>query len=127
MNIVGHGIDIIDIPRIERMIADHGDHFLTRCFTPNELAYCAANTKRQAEHLAGRFAAKEAVLKALGTGWTGGIAWTDIEVIRLDTGRPTIKLHNITATIAHDLGITTWWLSISHIQSHAIASAIATG
>ena len=125
MRIVGHGIDIIDIPRVERMIADHGERFLARCFTEGELAYCATSKKRQAEHLAGRFAAKEAVLKALGTGWSGGIAWTDVEVVRLETGKPTVKLTGECARVAAGLEVREWWLSISHIASHAVASAIA--
>jgi len=123
--IVGHGIDIVDVARIEQMVDKHGDHFLERCFTPGERSYAAANPKRVAEHLAGRFAAKEAVLKALGTGWSGQIAWTDVETVRLASGRPTIDLHGACESIAAKLNVTAWWLSISHVKGHAIASAIA--
>lgn len=125
MSIVGHGVDIIDTDRVQRMIESHGEHFLSRVFTAGERQYAAANTKRLAEHLAGRFAAKEAILKALGTGWSGGIAWTDAEVVREPSGRPTVQLHGRCAELAEELGITQWWLSISHIRTHAVASAIA--
>src|SRR5206468_8607512 len=73
MPLLGHGIDIVETARIRKLVEEHGDHFLDRVFTPLEQRYCAANSKRYFEHLAGRFAAKEAVLKVLGTGWRGGI------------------------------------------------------
>lgn len=126
MRIIGHGIDITEVARIGAMISEHGDRFLERCFTPLEQAY-AGDRKRRDEHLAGRFAAKEAVLKALGTGWQNGIAWTDVEVVLLPSGQPTVKLTGHAARIAGELGVTDWSLSISHIQTHAVASAIATG
>ena len=127
MQILGHGIDIVDTDRIARMIEQHGEHFLTRCFTEGERAYSAANAKRQVEHLAGRFAAKEAILKALGTGWSGGIGWTDAEVVRDPSGKPTVQLAGEAAAVAAELGVTSWWLSISHIRTHAVACAIAVG
>jgi holo-[acyl-carrier protein] synthase len=127
MHTLGHGIDLVEIPRIADMLAAHGSRFLDRCFTSDEQAYAARNESRRAEHLAGRFAAKEAVLKALGTGWSGGIAWTDVEVVRQPTGQPTVRLHNICAQLAEDRGITDWLLSITHVRSHAMASAIALG
>lgn len=126
MRIIGHGIDIIEVPRITEMIADHGQHFLDRCFTPAEQAYCRKNPKRAAQHFAGRFAAKEAVLKVLGTGWRNGIAWTDMEILNDLLGKPTLTLTGLTATIAQNLGITEWHLSISHTSAHATASALAT-
>src|SRR5689334_16629057 len=89
MPILGHGIDIVETARIRRLVEEHGQHFLDRVFTPGEQAYCARNPKRRYEHLAGRFAAKEAVLKVLGTGWRGGIAWTDIEITKEPSGQPT--------------------------------------
>ncbi len=122
--IVGHGIDIVETARIKKLVADHGDHFLNRVFTQDEQDYCARGKARYYEHLAGRFAAKEAVLKVLGTGWRGGIAWTDIEVIKEPSGQPKIKLSAECARIAKELGIQTWHLSISHIETHATASAI---
>ncbi len=124
MPILGHGIDLVDIPRIARMHADHGSHFLDRCFTPAEQAYCLSYAL-PAERLAGRFAAKEAVLKALSTGWRGQIAWTDIEIITDPAGKPSVHLTGESARIAAQQKITRWHISISHTQSHATASAIA--
>jgi holo-[acyl-carrier protein] synthase len=124
MPVLGHGIDIVETSRIKRLVDQHGQHFLDRCFTPGEQAYCATNPKRYYEHLAGRFAAKEAVLKVIGTGWRGGIAWTDIEILREPSGQPKITLTGETQRIAKDLGISRWHVSISHIETHATASAI---
>ena len=124
MPIVGHGIDIVETARIKQMVEEHGQRFLDRCFTPAEQAYCARSTKRYFEHLAGRFAAKEAVLKVLGTGWRGGIAWTDIDVVKELSGAPKVALTGECARIAAEQGIARWHLSISHIETHATASAI---
>lgn len=122
--ILGHGIDIVETSRIQQMHEEHGQRFLDRCFTPAEQAYCAKSHKRYYEHLAGRFAAKEAILKVLGTGWRHGIQWTDMEILPNQAGQPIVTLSNITAEIATNLGITQWMLSISHIETHATASAI---
>ncbi|MDB5297507.1 MAG: holo-(acyl-carrier-protein) synthase, partial [Phycisphaerales bacterium] len=119
-----HGIDIVETSRIRKLVDHHGTHFLDRVFTPAEQAYCNRNPKRYFEHLAGRFAAKEAVLKVLGTGWRGGIAWTDVEVVKALSGQPSVALTGESARIAADLGIVRWHLSISHIETHATASAI---
>jgi holo-[acyl-carrier protein] synthase len=81
MRIIGHGIDIVETARIARLVEEHGEHFLARCFTSTERAY-AQDKRREIEHLAGRFAAKEAVLKVLGTGLGQGMAWTDVEIRR---------------------------------------------
>ena len=124
MPILGHGIDIVETARIRGLVESHGQRFLDRCFTPSELTYCQQNTKRFFEHLAGRFAAKEAVLKVLGTGWRGGIAWTDIEILREPSGQPRVVLTGESQRIAQDLGIDRWHVSISHIETHATASAI---
>jgi holo-[acyl-carrier protein] synthase len=124
MPILGHGIDIVETARVKRLVDEHGERFLERIFTPAENAYCAGNPKRYYEHLAGRFAAKEAVLKVLGTGWRGGIAWTDIEVTKEASGQPRIQLTGECERIARNLGISRWHLSISHIETHATASAI---
>ena len=124
MPIIGHGIDIVETARIAKMIQSHGDRFLQRCFTQGERDYVAANPARQAEHLAGRFAAKEAILKVLGTGWSYGIAWTEAEVVREPSGRPVVQLHGKCAQVAKERGITHWHLSISHCQTYATASAI---
>jgi holo-[acyl-carrier protein] synthase len=124
MRIIGHGIDITEVARIGRMLDEYGDRFLERCFTQDERAYAVAR-KRRDEHLAGRIAAKEAVLKALGTGWDQGIAWTDVEVVLLPTGQPTVRLAGRALDAARELGIADWSLSISHTETHAVASAIA--
>jgi holo-[acyl-carrier protein] synthase len=124
MPILGHGIDLVETARIKRLHHQHGTHFLDRVFTPAEQAYCSANPKRYYEHLAGRFAAKEAVLKVLGTGWRGGIAWTDVEIVKNASGQPGIHLTGESARIAAEIGIVRWHVSISHIETHATASAI---
>ena len=124
MPILGHGIDIVETARVKHLVDEHGQRFLDRCFTPAEQQYCAANPKRYCEHLAGRFAAKEAVLKVLGTGWRGRIQWTDIEVLKESSGQPKIKLTGECQRIADKLGIVSWHVSISHIETHATASAI---
>jgi holo-[acyl-carrier protein] synthase len=124
MPILGHGIDIVETARIQQLVENHGHHFLDRVFTPREQTYCARNPKRYFEHLAGRFAAKEAVLKVLGTGWRGGIAWTDIEILPEPSGQPKITLTGESLNIASQLGIARWHVSISHIETHATASAI---
>jgi holo-[acyl-carrier protein] synthase len=124
MPIVGHGIDIVETARIRALVDDHGQHFLDRVYTVEEQKYCALNPKRYYEHLAGRFAAKEAVLKVLGTGWRGGIAWTDIEVVKEISGQPRIVLTGECERIARELAISRWHVSISHIETHATASAI---
>ncbi len=124
MSVLGHGIDIVETARIRRLVEEHAEHFLDRCFTPAEQAYCSANPKRYFEHLAGRFAAKEAVMKVLGTGWRGGIAWTDIEVLKEKSGQPKIALTGECLQIANQRGITPRHTSTSHIETHATASAI---
>lgn len=126
MRIIGHGIDIVEVSRISEMLAEHGQRFLDRCFTPGEQAY-ADSRKGRDEHLAARFAAKEAVLKALGTGWRDGIAWTDVEVALEPSGRPTVRLHGETARVAREAGISDWFISLSHTRALAQASALACG
>jgi holo-[acyl-carrier protein] synthase len=124
MPIIGHGIDLVETERIRRLLLEHGQHFLDRVYTPGEQAYAAQTPKRQVERLAGRFAAKEAVLKVLGTGWRGAIAWTDIDIRPESSGRPLVFLTGECAKIAHEMGITQWHVSITHIETHAMASAI---
>lgn len=126
MRVLGHGIDLVDIARIERTLNDHSERFLERCFTPAERAY-ADQSKRRLEHLAARFAAKEAVMKALGTGWAEGIAWTDIEVEREASGRPVVVLHGLAEQRARDMGVLAWHLTLSHTATTAVASVIASG
>lgn len=125
MRIIGHGIDIVSVARIARLVADHHDNFLDRCFTPAERAY-QQSSRRYHEHLAARFAAKEAVMKALGTGFSDGISWPEIEVISTSTGAPRLTLHGRAAQIAIERGIHHWHISLSHTDDTAIASVIAT-
>jgi len=124
METVAHGIDLVDFPRIEELVRRHGERFLARVFTPAEQDYAEAN-KNTMEKLAGRFAAKEAVLKLLGTGWRGKIAWTDIEVINNSAGQPEVTLTGEVARIAEQLGIGQISISITHTANFAIASAVA--
>ncbi|MBC7785166.1 MAG: holo-ACP synthase [Burkholderiales bacterium] len=122
--IIGHGIDIVSTDRIRQMLEEHGQRFLDRCFTPAEQTYCAQSQKRYIEHLSGRFAVKEAILKVLGTGWRGGIAWTDMEILPNDLGQPILSLAGEAASVATQLHIRNWHISISHIETHATGSAI---
>jgi len=125
MNVVAHGIDMVECSRIAESIERHGERFLNRVFTLAERDYCNVR-KRCIEHLAGRFAAKEAVMKLLGTGWAKGVTWTDIEVRNETTGQPRIHLTGISKQLADEMGFTEILISISHVSSHAIASAIAS-
>ncbi len=124
MGIVAHGIDLVDCPRIEAMIERHGERFIQRVFTAAEQAYAEAN-KNEIEKLAGRFAAKEAVLKLMGTGWRGKIAWTDVEIINNSSGQPEVTLGGEVEKIAGKLGIKHISVSITHTANFAIASAVA--
>jgi holo-[acyl-carrier protein] synthase len=124
MEIIAHGIDLVDCPRIEEMINRHGRRFIDRIFTTAEQAYAEAN-KDRVEKLAGRFAAKEAILKLMGTGWRGKIAWTDIEVINNAAGQPEVTLDGEVKKLADGLGIKHISVSITHTANFAIASAVA--
>lgn len=127
MNIIGHGIDLVDNARIAQSVERHGDHFIERVFSEAERAYCERSAKRRFEHYGVRFAAKEAALKAIGTGWRNGIAWTDVEVARSPSGEPKLKVYGEVARIADEMGITGWRVSLSHTETHSMASVIATG
>ena len=124
MEIIAHGIDLVDCPRIEEMIKRHGERFVNRVFTAAEQAYAEAN-KNRTEKLAGRFAAKEAILKLMGTGWRGKIAWTDIEIVNNPAGRPEVTLRGEVEKLAEKLGIKHISVSITHTANFAIASAVA--
>ena len=124
MEIIAHGIDLVDFPRIEEMVKQHGEHFLNRVFTAAEQAYADAN-KNGIEKLAGRFAAKEAILKLMGTGWRGKIAWTDIEIVNNPAGQPEVTLSGEVKKIADKLGVKHISVSITHTANFAIASAVA--
>ena len=124
METVAHGIDLVDFPRIEEMLKRHGERFLNKVFTATEQAYAQTN-KNGMEKLAGRFAAKEAILKLMGTGWRGKIAWTDIEIINNAVGQPEVTLEGEVKEIAEKLGIGHISISITHTANFAIASAVA--
>src|ERR1700675_5221131 len=121
--IIGLGVDITEIDRIEAVIERRGRPFLERVFAPSEIAYCETHRHR-AERFAGRFAAKEAAMKALGTGWAGGVAWGDIEVVRERGGKPTLKLSGAAFAIATGLGLKNIALSITHTGNTALALVI---
>ncbi|MAT69006.1 MAG: holo-[acyl-carrier-protein] synthase [Planctomycetaceae bacterium] len=125
-NILGIGTDIIECLRIAQMIERHGDLFIRRVFTEIEIEYCSTK-KAATQHYAGRWAAKEAVLKALGTGWVRGIGWRDVEVRHRPGGGPVVVLHGGARDVGERAGITQVHLSISHCRSHAVAYAIAEG
>src|SRR5213595_3998733 len=121
--IVGSGIDIAEVPRIAQAIARFGERFLRRVFTDGEIRYCDSKANR-IERYAARFAAKEASMKALGTGWNHGVRWRDIEVHRQPGKRPTIRFHGKAAEFAGRLRASNVALSISHTPEQAIASVI---
>jgi holo-[acyl-carrier protein] synthase len=121
--IVGTGIDIAEVPRIQHSIERFGDRFLRRVFTAGEIRYCDSKVNR-AERYAARFAAKEAAMKALGTGWSRGVRWRDCEVARQPGGRPTIAFHGKAGEFAARLGVKNAVLSLSHTAEQAIAQVI---
>jgi len=124
MEIIAHGIDLVDFPRIEEMIERHGERFVNRVFTAAEQKYANAH-RNSVEKYAGRFAAKEAILKLVGTGWRGKIAWTDVEVVNDPSGQPVVRLSGEVKEIAEKLGIRQISISITHTANFAIASAVA--
>jgi holo-[acyl-carrier protein] synthase len=124
MEVIAHGIDLVDFPRIEQMIERHGQRFVDRVFTAAEQAY-ARRHRNSVETYAGRFAAKEAILKLVGTGWRGKIAWTDIEVTNNGSGQPEVTLSGEVKEIADRRRIERISLSITHTANFAIASAVA--
>lgn len=124
MKIIAHGIDLVDFGRIEQMLENHPERFLDRVFTPAEQAD-ANRQKNRIEKLAGRFAAKEAVMKLIGTGWRDGIAWTDIEVVNNPLGQPIITITGKVKELVEEKGIEQITLSITHTSNFAIASAVA--
>jgi len=121
--IIGLGTDIVEIDRVRDMIERHGDNFLQRCFTGDEIAY-ADKHRDAAVRFAGRWAAKEAVVKVLGTGFVKGITFHDIEVLPLDTGQPRIELSGGARQIATSMGISSVLITISHAKLYATATAI---
>ena len=121
---MGIGTDIIECMRIAQMIEKHGEIFLKRVYTQEEITYCSGR-KAANQHYAGRWAAKEAVLKALGTGWAHGIQWTDVEVVNQQGGKPKIVLSGKAGEISQGQGIDEMMISISHCRHYATAYATA--
>lgn len=126
MKIVGTGIDLVEVSRIAACIERFGQRFLERVFTADEIRYCRAKANF-AERFAARFAAKEAGLKAIGTGWRRGVAWREVEVRREPGGRPLLQYSGRAAEFARQLGVVRTQLSLSHTKEHAIASVILEG
>ncbi|MBL0920840.1 MAG: holo-ACP synthase [Phycisphaerales bacterium] len=120
---VAHGVDIVRVDRIARMLEEHGERFLERCFTEQEAAY-QADSRRRAEHLAARFAAKEAAFKALGVGWGADASWTEAEVVKRPSGEPALVVRGRLADLARRKGVRAWFLSLSHTEGLAVASVI---
>ncbi len=121
--IVGLGLDVAEVNRIEQAITRHGSSFIERVYTPEEAAYCQ-RYKSPFERYAGRFAAKEAAMKALGTGWSSGVRWRDIEVVREPSGKPVLHLGGVAREIANRLGTKHITLTITHSGNLAIAQVI---
>ncbi len=121
--IVGLGVDIAEVDRIEAAIKRHGAPFVERLFTPAEVSYCEQH-KNRFERYAARFAAKEAAMKALGTGWRHGIRWRDIEVANEPGGKPTLRLAGVAAEFAARLGVKSISLSLTHSGNLALAQVI---
>ena len=124
MNVVGIGTEIVECPRIGRMVEHHGELFLRRVYTEREIRYCQSR-KHAIEHLAGHWAAKEAIFKALGTNWSRGVAWTDIEVREVSGRRPQVWVGGAAKSHALRLGIGEILLSIAHCRTYATAYALA--
>ena len=121
--IVGTGVDLAEVPRIRASIDRYGHRFLDRVFTPGEIAYVERKANRF-ERYAARFAAKEAGMKAIGTGWRRGVRWRDFEVANLPSGKPTLRLHGVAAEVAASLGVRAVSLSLTHTAELAMAHVI---
>ena len=126
MNILGIGTDIVECLRIAQIIERHGELFITRVYSAHEIEYCSAR-KAATQHYAARWAAKEAVLKALGTGWRRGIGWRDIEICNQPSGAPKAVLRGGAREVLERSGVKKLHVSLSHCRSHAVAYAIAEG
>jgi holo-[acyl-carrier protein] synthase len=127
--IISAGVDLVEVERIRKALEDSriGRRFRDRVFTEKEIQYCERKQRGKYESYAGRFAAKEAVMKALGRGWGSQVRWLDIEVARARSGKPDIVLHDKTAELAEQLGIRRWALSITHTKEHGLAYVVAEG
>ena len=121
--IVGTGIDVAEVGRLEQATARHGQRFLERVFTAREIEYCERH-KNRFERYAARFAAKEAGMKALGVGWRGGVRWRDLEVVNQRGGKPELRLSGVAARIAQKQKVRNVALSLTHTQTQAVAQVI---
>ena len=124
--IVGTGVDLAEVPRIKSAIERYGARFVERVFTPAEIAYVERKANRF-ERYAARFAAKEAGMKAIGTGWRRGVRWQDFEVANLPSGKPTLRFHGVAAQFAQKLGVQNVALSITHTREMALAYVVLEG
>jgi len=125
-SVLGLGIDMVRVERIERAVKRWSEGFTRRVFTEGELSYCMGQ-KHPAMHLAARFGVKEAVMKAFGTGWSGGVSWKDVEVVREASGRPGVVLAGRLKELAGEMGVTRTLISFSHDGGYAVAQAVITG
>ncbi len=121
--IVGVGIDIEEVERVRQSIERHGSRFVARVYTPAEVAFVESKANKW-ERYAARFAAKEAAMKAIGTGWNEGVRWRDVEIVNRENGCPTLVLHGKAKAIAERKGCTRAWVSLSHTKRHATAQVI---
>jgi holo-[acyl-carrier protein] synthase len=124
--IIGVGTELTECLRVARMIDRHGESFLCRIYTPEEIRFCQSR-KQATQHFTGRWAAKEAVLKALGSGWRRGISWRDVEIRNHSGGRPVVAIRGGLRDVVQQLGVTKLLVSISHCRTHATAYALAIG
>lgn len=124
--IIGIGIDVMAPERIAGIIERHGERFLERTFTPDEIAYCRER-KRATEHFAARWAAKEAVAKAFGTGFDRDVGWKNIEIIKEDSGAVSVRLHGKLRTLADKQGVSRIHLSVSHVETTTVAMVVLEG
>lgn len=125
MTVLGLGVDVVEVARIERAVARWGDAFVRRIYTPDEIERSRAAVV-QSPRLAARFAAKEAVMKALGVGWRA-LAWREIEITHDALGRPEVRLHGAARRLAGERGVVTVLISLAHTHEHAVANAVALG
>jgi holo-[acyl-carrier protein] synthase len=128
-NIIGTGIDVIEVARVQRALSNPvtGERFRARVYTPGEIRYCESRGKGRWQSYAARFAAKEAAMKAMGTGWNRNVGWSEIEVVRERGKAPTIALHGKSAEFARRKNIAHFHLSLTHTAEQAVAHAIAEG
>jgi holo-[acyl-carrier protein] synthase len=124
--ILGTGIDLAEVPRVRAAIERYGRRFIERIYTPAEIAYVERKANRY-ERYAARFAAKEAGMKAIGTGWRHGVRWQDFEIVNLPSGRPTLKLHGVAARVAERLGVRAISLSLTHTAQQGMAFVVLEG